>query len=74
MKKKLELDLIEIKSFVTSINSKMQENLIGGDNTDPKSRVLACPTTPELYQCGRTNKGCDNLMTDDIIICEGLFE
>jgi len=73
MKKKLELDQIEIKSFVTSINNKRQEALIGGDK-GAKSVLLACSTEANVSECSiSVRRDCSQLITNDVITCEGLL-
>jgi len=74
MKKKLELDLIEIKSFVTAIKDEVQRKLIGGTENVPNSIFLVCPTEGNVSECGASvRKDCGMFVTKDDANCEDLL-
>lgn len=79
-KKKLELNNLKVKSFVTTLGKNNQTTLIGGNDTTTlptsgkRSVLLECPSNQDPFACGRTDgDDCEGLITDDLAVCGGML-
>ena len=69
-RKKLKLSKMEVSSFVTSLDQKIQDTLLGGHDLSDKTRILSCPSNQDPVACGRTRTDdCNGLLTDNPAEC-----
>ena len=73
-KKKLELGVLEIRSFVTTLNKGKQNTVNAGIEISDRTRILSCPTNQDPIRCGSTDGDeCERMITNNERQCDDLL-